>query len=164
MNPVVLTPEEMIACRLIGNLRTLGSISGKSKSTPYSNVDLADMNEYSFFGEYAFAKSWNIFFDITAQPRKGGCDCVITKSKSDGTTKSWRVDVKTTKVQGGKLLVKNTENSDVDIYALAILKDDTVTFPGYCTIDRLHREGTKRNNIDGTFYWEMPQDQLTPWK
>lgn len=155
MKPVTLTDADLIACRLIGNLRTLGWIAGKANYTPYNSQDVIGMNEDGFIGEYAFCKANNLFFDITSQPRRGGYDCLFHGQ---------RIDVKTTLWETGKLMVKDIGNEDVDVYVLAIFNGQTVTFPGYCTAQRLRRDGKRYNNPDGTHGYEMLQSELTPWK
>lgn len=155
MKPVTLTDEEMIACRLMGNMRTFGSIAGQSRSTPYNGWELAELNQDSFIGEYAFCKHWNLFFDITATPRRGGYDCVLHGQ---------RMDIKTTQYLNGKLMVKDIGNNDIDVYVLALLDGNTVSFPGYCAAKRLKTDAARMQNQDGSFRFEMEQSQLTPWK
>lgn len=155
MKPVTLTEDELIACRLMGNMRTFGSIAGNSRSTPYNGWELADINQDSFTGEYAFCKYWNLFFDITATPRRGGYDCVLHGQ---------RMDIKTTQYLDGKLMVKDIGNDDIDVYVLALLDGNTVHFPGYCSAKRLKAEADRLPNRDGTFRFEMEQFKLSPWK
>lgn len=154
MNPVVLHPAEVAVCKMMGNLRSHASRVAGSKSSSFGNA--IENDEDGFIGEYAFCKANNLFPDITGIPRRRGYDCLF---------KGHRIDVKTTKYKNGKLMVYDSNNTEVDVYVMAIVDGDTVTFPGYCTVKRFYEESAKFANSDGqTFRYEMTQDKLTPWK
>lgn len=155
MDAVKLDPIELAACRMMGNLRSHASRINGSKVSFYNGNDPLDTDEDGFIGEYAFCKANNLFFDITAKPRLGGYDCIY---------KGQRIDVKTTRWTHGKLMVKDINNTDIDVYVLVILEDNTIRFPGYCTINRLKEEGARLLNSDGSYRYEMTQDKLSPWK
>ena len=104
--------------------------------------------------EYAFCKHFNIFFDPTAYPRSGSADCVL---------KGKRFDVKATKYTNGKLVKTLKDNSDVDCYALAIVEENKVTFPGWALKEKLQDPDNKTNLGHGWGY-AMPQSELTQWK
>lgn len=155
MKPVTLEPAELAMCRMMGNLRTHASRIAHSRQKDPSGNKPEGFDENGFIGEYAFCKQNNLFFDITAMPRNGGYDCIYLGQ---------RIDVKTTEYVNGKLMVLDIGNEDVDVYVLAILDGDTVLFPGYCTANRLKKDGQRMVNNDGSYRYEMTQDQLTKWK
>lgn len=152
---VTLDSGEMAVCRMMGNMRYHACRIANSGATPYGTKDPYEVDEDGFIGEYAFCKRFNLFFDITAKPRKGGIDCVY-----DGR----RIDVKSTRRLDDRVLVKITDNSEVDLYVFAFIEGNTVTFPGYVTRSRIMAEGIKKPNPDGTFYYEMNKTDLTQWK
>ena len=63
--------------------------------------------------EYAFCKKFNLFCDLSSEPRSGTYDI---KSR-DGK----RIDIKSTRIKNGNLVRTLKENNDVDIYVLAIV-------------------------------------------
>lgn len=148
---IELEPAEIAVCKMLGNLRSFSARTVSSKNTPF-NRDTYEIDEDGFIGEYAFCKHWNIFFDITAKPRTGSADCVLFGK---------RFDIKTTRLESGRLIAK--KNDDVDVYALAIMNEAyTVTFPGYITASDLFRDENKSDEFNGSYV--VKQDKLTPWK
>lgn len=155
MKPVTLDPVELAMCRMMGNLRSHASRVADSNTSQLGRRNVIDMDENGFIGEYAFAKYHNLFFDITAKPRRKGYDFLFQGK---------RIDVKTTDYGNGKLMVRDIDNTDIDVYVLAVFDGETVSFPGYCSVSRLKAEADRLPNTDGTFRYEMIQEELTPWK
>jgi hypothetical protein len=147
---VDLEPAEIAVCKMMGNLRSFSARTVSSKNTPF-NRDTYEIDEDGFIGEYAFCKHWNIFFDITAKPRTGSADCLL---------KEKRFDVKTTRVKSGKLIAKH--NDDIDVFALAILHDTYVLFPGYITAAELYKDENK--SAEFNFSYVVEQNRLQQWK
>lgn len=144
---------------MMGNLRSFSCRLANSKkgTTVQSARDRGqtdtDVDENGFIGEFAFCKHHNIFPDITAIPRKGSPDCILN---------GIRVDVKATKYKNGRLQVKGI-NTDVDVFALAIIEDMTVTFPGFITAKNLYVD---ENIIDEGFddvTYAVEQHKLRQW-
>ena len=102
--------------------------------------------------EYAFAKKFNVFPDIGLSPRSGSCD---------GVYKNYRYDIKSTRYKTGKLLSTMKVNPDVDMYILAIIEDNTVTFAGWSLKDELIQESNIKDLGHGKGYC-LSQNQLRP--
>jgi hypothetical protein len=77
--------------------------------------------------------------------------------------KGYRVDIKSTRHRQGRLLCTTKVNPDVDIYALAIITDQGVEFPGYATKDQLIQEKNLTDLGYGKGY-ALTQDKLNRWK
>jgi hypothetical protein len=104
-------------------------------------------------GEMVFAKSFNIYLDLTFHNRSGGHDLVL---------KGHTVDVKTTHHAGGKLVVPlKKKNSPSDIYALVTGDIPTFTIRGYATAEEVF--GSTIDLGHGPCYG-LDQDQLTAFK
>jgi hypothetical protein len=154
MESVTLTDVEMLTCRAIGNVKTLCNRSLHVKDNARGKMKNWEIDEYGVFGEYAFCKLNNIFFDASAGPRSGTCDFVYM---------GHRFDMKTTPLASGRLLLMPKENIDVDFYALAIITGNTVTFPGYCKKSELRDEANATDLGYGKVY-ALPQSALRKWK
>lgn len=100
---VYLDKSEIEVCKVLAQMR--------------ANVNNSNYYESDFvglLGELAFAKHFNLHLDLTIGKRQNTYDFI------------WhdlRVDVKTNKKIDGSLIVKQRENIDVDVYALAVLDD-----------------------------------------
>jgi hypothetical protein len=119
---VSLTEQDLIMCRLIGNMRSLVARNNSVGDKKMGSQSGSQIDEDGVIGEFAFCKHFNIFFDMGLSPRSGSYDCLL---------RGKRVDVKTTRYKSGRLLATTKINYDVDIYVLAILEDNTVTFVGW---------------------------------
>lgn len=149
---VDLELPELAVCKMLGNLRTFSARTVASKGTPF-NRDGFEIDEDGFIGEYAFCKKHNLFFDITAKPRRGGIDC---KFMGKG------VDIKTTRLEKGRLIVKY--NKDVEVVALAIfhVHGAYVTFPGYIMASDLFVKENQTGEFGESYV--VGQNALTNWK
>lgn len=154
MEDVTLNDAEMLMCRMVGNMRTLCNRNFNVKDNARAKIQPWEIDEYGVFGEYAFCKRNNIFFDLSVKPRDGGCDFVY---------KGYKFDMKTTPLAHGQLLLTPKENNDVDFYALAILTKNVVNFPGYCKKSELRDEANATDLGYGKTY-ALPQSALRKWK
>jgi hypothetical protein len=155
MKKVTLTNGEMMTCRLIGNMRTMSNRGFKVNDMQMGKQDPWDTDEWGVVGEYAFCKMNNIFFDFSVSPRSGSFDCLL---------KGVRVDIKTTILPNGQLVARSKRNPDVDVFVLAILTGNVVTFPGFCSAENLYQEENLtdlRNGKEPAYV--MPQSKLRPW-
>jgi hypothetical protein len=151
---VILTPHDLSICRILGNMRTIVARGAAVKDTQMGKQDPLDIDENGVIGEYAFCKHWNIFFDPTAYPRSGSPDCILHNR---------RFDIKTTTYENGRLTATLKRNSDIDCYALAILKNNKVIFPGWVFADELCTEKNITNLGHGDGY-ALEQSAFTAWK
>jgi len=99
--------------------------------------------------EFAFAKHANLFWDFTSHNKYGSCDFVSRKGN--------RIDVKSTDLDGGNLIVEKDHQTS-DIYILADVHQQKVTLVGYqykhslIDLDLYNRNGKQlfggyRNNL-----------------
>ena len=151
---VTLTREEMNIVRILGELRSSMSRSHGVKNNKVSELADHEIDIDGVMAEFAFCKHHNIFFDPTINPRSSTYDCFY---------KGKRIDIKSTRRQNGRLIKHIKHNSDVDVFVLAIIKENTVTFPGYCTAKFLYQpENIKKIGYGDTYVVEI--DQLVSWK
>jgi len=151
---VQLTDLEVLSCRLIGNMKTISSRTQNVKDRQMGKQEAYETDEDGMIGEYAFCKHYNIFLDVSLSPRSGSYDCVY---------KSKRIDIKTTRVTNGRLIATTKKNPDVDIFVLAILEGNQVTFPGYALAVELYDESKLTNLGHGETY-AIEQQDLRQWK
>lgn len=156
MEPVVLTNGEIITCRLIGNMRTASNRAFRVNDMQMGGQPFWEIDEWGVIGEYAFCKSRNIFFDPSITPRSGGYDCVL-----DG----FYFDIKTTLYKDGQLVARAKQHEVVDMFALAILTGNVVSFPGYCLATELYRDENLTDFGNGREQaYAIPQSKLRKWK
>lgn len=105
--------------------------------------------------EYAFCKWHNITFSLSFDNyTPGQPDCIY---------KNLTIDVKSTRLKSGRLVVK-LNPAPVDMYVLAIVQDDyTIFFPGYIRSEDLKKQENIRNLGTGDSY-VLDQDQLLRFK
>lgn len=151
---VILNEIELATCRLFGNLRSMTSRSHNVNDVQMGKNDPLLIDEIGIIGEYAFCKYWNIFFDVSMNPRSGGRDCLLNNK---------RFDIKSTTYKNGKLIRTLKENEDVDYYALAIVDKNIVIFPGYASKNQLCQSKNVKDLGYGNSY-VMEQSELTPWR
>lgn len=155
MKQVILTNGEMMTCRLIGNMRTMSNRNFKVNDMQMGKQDPWDTDEWGVVGEYAFCKMHNIFFDFSISPRSGSFDC---------TYKGVRIDIKTTILPRGQLVARAKKNPDVDVFALAILTGNVVSFPGFCKASDLYDEANLTDLKNGKEpAYVVPQERLRIW-
>lgn len=153
---VRINEVEMMAVNIIANLRGIGARVKGVRDYKVSSKNNSEIDFEGLLGEYAFCKHYNLYFDLSPQPRQGSYDCIYNGK---------RIDIKSTKHKHGKLLGNVRRNSDVDIYVLAIIDFGhswvDVTFPGYATSEELYEE--KNLTILGDYeqkVYAMDQSQL----
>lgn len=151
---VTLSPSEIAICRMIGNMRTLMSRATSTKDQKIGPQSGIEVDEDGLIAEYAFCKKWNIHLDFTIETRAGSYDCLLKKK---------RIDVKSTRIKSGHLAVKLAQNPDVDIFVLAIIDGNTVTFPGWANAEDVYQESTIKNLGHGEGHC-LTQNQLRKWK
>jgi len=151
MPPITLTKSEIAFCRMLGNMRTMMNREADIKDVQLMGMDA---DEIGVIGEYAFCKLNNIFFNPTVQPRSGSYDFVF---------RGLRFDMKTTARLDGKLLATLKINKDVDVFSLAILDKQTVSFPGSYWARDMYRPENLNDLGHGPTY-VIPQSKLLKWK
>lgn len=152
MITVQLSPAEMVVCKMLGNLRTLAARSANVKDAGLSTS--LETDEDGVIAEMAFCKHWNIFFDPEASPRKHSYDCVL---------KGKRIDIKSTRHKNGRLLATKKINPDIDIFVLAIIEENKVSFVGYATAAQLYDTSNLTDLGHGEGY-AIEQKELRQWK
>lgn len=125
---VELTPSDMMLINIIGRNRSLISRAGKIKDVKQGSQDGIDGDILGYTAEHAWAKHWNLFPDFQFTNRSGSPDGKIGKCS---------YDIKATKYLDGKLICTLKENHSVDIYVLAIVDKNKVTFVGYALTEEL---------------------------
>ena len=151
---VKLTEDDLNICRLLGNMRTLVARGNKVKDAKMGDISGFDIDEDGVIAEYAFCKHFNIFFDPSAYPRSGSVDCYY---------KGQKIDIKSTRHKTGRLLATLKKNEDVDVYVLAIISNNEITFPGWAYATELCQESNLKDLGYGNGY-AMDQSQLNQWK
>ncbi len=147
---VTLRPDEITVCEMIGRMRTLIARNAGVKDAKIGSHDGMAADVDGVIAEYAFAKKFNVFPDIGLSPRSGSYD---------GVYKDYRYDIKSTRYKTGKLLSTLKVNPDVDMYILAIIEDNTVTFAGWALKDELIQKSNMKDLGHGKGYC-LSQNQL----
>jgi hypothetical protein len=151
---ITLTDNDLNICRTLGNLRTLVARGNKVKDAKMGNLSGSDIDEDGVIAEYAFCRHFNIFFDPSAYPRSGSVDCVY---------KGFKIDIKSTRHENGRLLATLKNNDEVDVYALAIITGREVRLVGWAYSKDLCKEENITNLGHGEGY-ALNQNQLREWK
>jgi hypothetical protein len=147
---IILTPDEVAICQILGRMRSLIARSSNVKDAKIGKQDGSDADVLGVMAEYAFAKHFNVFPDLGLSPRSGS---------ADGIYKGWRYDIKSTTYENGRLLCTTKDNPDVDMYILGIVKGNAVNFPGWALKSELRQECNKIDLGHGTHYG-LDQDRL----
>lgn len=152
---VELSASEMAVVQMLASMRhtmNRGHDVNNSRIGPQSDYQ-TDLD--GLIAEFAFCKWKNIWPDLSIAPRAGGADCVFGK---------WKVDVKATRRPNGRLLaVMSKTEQQAEVYVLAVVKDNEVTFPGWAFAKELLNQ---KNVIDlghGPTY-ALDQSQLRQFK
>ena len=157
MDELLLTEGEMGWLVLLASLRNIIAVRTRTNDYRVASSLLgieADID--GIIGEYAFCRWRNIFFDPIPQASPGGYDCIT----NDGI----RIDVKTTRLSHGRLMVNLKDNPDVDLYVLAIIDGHKVKFPGYAPKKFLCQESNIVNPTGKKQVYALQQHQLrTTW-
>ena len=154
MPKIIIQPDELLTCQILGRMRSLIARGAGIKDVKMGNQDGADADVLGIVAEYAFSKQFNTFPDIGLTPRSGSYD---------GVLKGIRYDIKATNYKTGKLLCTTKENTDIDIYVLAIVDGVSVDFVGYAKSKDLRKEENLTDLGHGKGY-ALNQDKLTRFK
>lgn len=154
MIEVILEPHEMLAAKLVGNMRTLCSRQSGIVDKKMGDQSGIQTDEDGAIAEMAFCKHWNIYFDPSVRPRSQGYDCIL---------KGKRIDIKSTRHKDGHLVATMKINTDVDIFVLAIIDENKVTFIGMATASELYYTDNVKNFGFGDGY-ALPQSALRKFK
>jgi hypothetical protein len=147
---VILQPDEITVCQMIGRMRSLIARSSGVKDAKMGDQDGAEADVIGMMAEYAFAKQFNVFPDLGLSPRSGSADGII---------KGKRYDIKATTYKTGRLLCTVKDNPDVDVYILAIVSGNEIDIVGWEYKENLRKD---ENLIDlgyGKGY-ALTQDKL----
>ena len=113
MTKIFLTDTEWEICDTIGRIR-YAKTSAVCSEQIQSNLDPAQISIAGVLSEYMVAKHMGLFFDFNCDVRKFGADLISRKGK--------KIDVKSTRRQGGDLNIRIThKDKDYDIYVLVEL-------------------------------------------
>lgn len=131
-NVITLQAGEMAVCTVLAEMR-----NAVARSSSVVNAKMGKQSDYQtdldgMVAEVAFSKWRNCYPDLTIGARSGGVDCVLNGKK---------IDVKSTRYPNGKLLATLSKAVDeVDIYVLAVVNGNQVTFPGWAHSHELINE------------------------
>lgn len=152
---IELDSSEMVVVHLLASMR-----HAMNRSHSVNNSKIGPQSDHQtdldgLLAEFAFCKWKNLWPDMSISPRSGGADCVV-----NGRT----VDIKSTRRIDGRLLAVTSKNvKHSDIYVLAIIQDNKVTFPGWAFSDELLDESNLIDLGHGPTY-AMSQSRLRPFK
>lgn len=135
MIEVELTEEEIFIAKYIADQRFLENRKAGVKNTASKVFAGSEADQQGMLGEMALCKHFNLYPDLSIQPRVGGYDMVLPT----GIT----LDVKATKYKTGKLISPpwKKEKEDSQVYVLALLYDaPKVHIVGWATKDKLFQE------------------------
>lgn len=148
-----LTTEELLICRLLGVMRRSSAMHSVQDRQVGTN-DTWEIDVDGMVGEYCVAKHLNVCPDLTVGPRSGGSDLISRKKKT--------IDVKTTRVTNGHLLVHLDKiNNPCDIYILVIVDDFGGNIIGYAPKEEIFHEHKIKKLGHGPGY-ALTQSELKP--
>ena len=142
---VKLDNNELKLCEYIGKQRANIARSNNVFDAKIGNQNGIEADIQGFKAEYAFAKWKNIFPDFGLSPRSGSYDGV--------THQGARYDIKSTKYKRGNLLSTLKVNPDVDVYILAYVNYDTVSFVGWAYKEDLIKDENIKDLGHGKGYF-----------
>jgi hypothetical protein len=148
---VPITHDLRLLASVWGGFRTFVSRSGNVKDAKVGPQSGADADIDGILGELAFCQAFNVWPDLGLHSRSGSYDCLV---------KGKRIDIKTTRRADGRLLCRLKDNPDVDIYVLALLTDNAVTFAGWAYKHELCRPENIRNLGGYNDGYALDQSQL----
>ena len=119
---ISLSEQEVATINILAALRSLTARNSNVKDLKRSDLSGSEIDSDGLIAEYAFCKHKNVFPDLIPSPRSGSCDAIVN---------GLRIDIKSTRYSNGRLLVTLKDNPDVDIYVLAIIDKNNVTFAGW---------------------------------
>lgn len=151
-----LTNAEQYWARLLAEERTrrnrqAGVVNARQGPQTDEQTDLNGVG-----GEWAFCKAANVWPDLTTDCRRGGYDCLV---------KGWRVDVKTTEYETGRLLATlKTSPADQDIFVLMVgAFPGPYRIAGWAWAEELLAQETITDLGRGPGH-VLRQAQLAPWE
>lgn len=146
-----LSTSELFVCRMLGVMRRSTAMN-RVDDQQMGNQDTWAIDIDGVVGEFCVAKALNLCPDFSISVRSGGADLLNHSSQT--------IDVKTTRVKGGRLLatLKKADTS-CDLYYLVIVDDFGGDLVGWATKDKLFVEENKKDIGHGIGY-VMNQDQL----
>lgn len=147
---IILKPDEVAVCRIIGQMRSLIARSAGVKDMKIGPQEGDEADIVGLIAEYAFAKQFNVFPDLGLSPRSGSADGII---------KGKRYDIKATTYKSGKLLCTVKDNPDVDVYILAIVSNNEVNVVGWEYKENLRKDENLIDLGHGKGY-ALTQDKL----
>lgn len=147
---IILQPDEITVCQMIGRMRSLIARSAGVKDAKVGDQDGAEADVIGLMAEFAFAKQFNVFPDLGLSPRSGSADGII---------KGKRYDIKATTYKSGKLLCTVKDNPDVDVYILAIVSNNEVNVVGWEYKENLRKDENLIDLGHGKGY-ALTQDKL----
>lgn len=148
---VPITHDLRLLASVWGGFRTFVSRSGNVKDAKMGPQSGQEIDYDGIIGELAFCQLMNVWPDLGMTNRSGSYDCVV---------KGKRIDIKTTRRADGRLLCRLKDNPDVDIYVLALLNDNAVTFAGWAYKHELCKPENIRNLGGHGEGYALDQNQL----
>ena len=128
---ISLNPGEQEICRYIAkrrfeNNREKGVVNSRKGEQSDEYTDLQ-----GFSGEFAFAKMVNAMPDFSIEPRSSDVD------DGDLTWKGFKIDIKTTKYNTGKLIAATWKQNTIDIYILMVGEFPHFSYRGWMRSEEL---------------------------
>lgn len=117
---VTLNETEIAYCYQVASLRRMMNRSFGVKDETVK-ADFMDGEVLGVLGEFAFAKSCNVFQRLIDSVKGGGEDCIFKGNK---------IDVKATR-NASKGIFVHKKNNDIDIYALAEVNLPVIELKGW---------------------------------
>jgi hypothetical protein len=72
--------------------------------------------------------------------------------------KNYRIDIKTTLYKTGQLVARAKRHEEVDMFVLAVVTGNVISFPGYCFANELYDENNLTDFGNGkTKAYALPQ-------
>jgi len=148
---LVLKPDEIQICQLIGRMRSLIARNNGVIDAKIGNQDGSEADVIGMMAEYGFAKLMNVFPDLGLSPRSGSPDGVMPSGN--------RYDIKSSKHQKARLLSTLKVNPDVDVYVLCIVDSTSLDYKGWAWKEDLIKPENIINLGHGEGY-ALDQDKL----
>lgn len=142
---VILNRYELELCKYIGKQRSNIARIHNVFDAKIGNQNGIEADIQGFKAEYAFAKHINVFPDFGLSPRSGSFDGI--------TNKGARYDVKSTKYKTGNLLSTLKVNPNVDVYVLAYVNNNVISFIGWAHKMELIKNENIKNLGHGKGYF-----------
>lgn len=150
---IELSPVEQRLVEYVAKLRRANCAAAGVRNAKFGSQSDEETDRLGVAGEIAFAKLFNVFPDLTTEPRHGGADSDVGP---------YRIDVKTTKYPTGRLLAATWKTIlDVDVYALILAEPPRYGFCGFARAgDLLHP--SRLADVAGRSGYSLDQTALRP--